>query len=101
MTAWRRSLITVTAAGLATLKVGALTQIARLEGSQRRLGAAAGAVKRTQRERERWEPVDAGEVDAQTRPRELIERIPHIQRYRLTAEGLCIALAATAPRRAF
>ena len=89
MTAWRRSLITVTAAGLATLKVGALTQIARLERCQRRLGAAAGVVKPTQRERERWEPVDAGEVDAQTRPRELIERIPHIQRYRLTAEGLC------------
>ena len=27
------------------------------------------------------------------RPRGLIERIPHSQRYRLTAEGLCIALA--------
>ena len=43
----------------------------------------------------RW-PRDAGQMTydlRRLRLRGLIERIPHSQRYRLTAEGLCIALA--------
>ena len=45
MTAWRRSLVTITATGLATLKVGELTQILVSGGGNIGSGASTRAVQ--------------------------------------------------------